>query len=142
MDTPSRMMNQLYSGELHGAARPRKSQPSFYFATCAAHATLSPPRDHSREASSDASDVAFYLMFRVPLQFPPRRPVDTSCFSIRYCISFNTRELIRRRHARVRLPAVSFILRSASLKASQGIRSGGCYFRMYRVYQRAAENSF
>lgn len=43
--------------------------------------------------------VAFYLMFRVPLQFPRRRPVDTSCFSIRYCISFNTRELIRRRHA-------------------------------------------
>lgn len=72
---------------------------------------------------------AFYLMFRVPLQFPlGDDPWIRLVSRYAYCISFNARELIRRRHAREvpgrRLPrAVSAFVRSPRLKASQGIRA-------------------
>lgn len=126
------MMNQS-KPEVHEPTHPRLGEPSFYFATCAPRETLTAIGCLDNVADDEDDDVprlsAFYLMFRVPLQFPlGDDPWIRLVSRYAYCISFNARELIRRRHAREvpgrRLPrAVSAFVRSPRLKASQGIRA-------------------
>lgn len=65
------MMNQLHSkrGAIRGPVRPHEDEPSFYFATCGSHATLSLSLSLLRSESSQPPhtlvSLVFYLTFRV-----------------------------------------------------------------------------